>query len=156
MIEMLLSGLIGGILGALFVGIISWKISKKERKQNYYLGLINLISNHNWKLKENNLNPGLKITSVPIDISIICYQHLNLLFYAWLNKSIIEMDGSIKGWKNWVDEIFSGAISTGNNQYKECYKSILTNKDLYPDDFIEWLNSEMKFSVKALEDGKQK
>ena len=144
-----ISGIFGALVGALVGAWIVWKTSSKAQKQAYYGGLINYLGTHNWNLVSQKLNPGLPITNIPLEISVVCYQHLNLLFYLWLNRDIVEKDGSIKAWKNWANGIIEGAKVSGNNHFRECYHDIFSHKDLYPDEFYTWLNDKLSLSSTA-------
>lgn len=143
MTESLISGIIGVIIGAATV----LYVSNLNRKQHYYINLVKSISEHNWKLLENNIDPGLKITNISLDKRIICYQHLNIFLLAWLNKKIITKDNSLSGWKNWAEKIVEGAKIENNKDFSYAYRDILTSGDLYPKDFINWLKEDMGLSA---------
>jgi hypothetical protein len=139
--------LIGGLVGAVLGIIAALNIAQQNRQQQYYINWIKSISEHNWKLLEHKLDPGLAITEVGLNPRVVCYQHLNLLLLAWLHKKTIKKDGSLKGWKNWAADIVDGAKLKKNAQISSAYHYILTNRDLYPDAFISWLNEEMQLSA---------
>ena len=50
MIDILLSGVIGGVLGT----ITGLYVAQRNRQQQYYINWIKSSSEHNWKLLENN------------------------------------------------------------------------------------------------------
>ena len=145
----LILGVFSGIVGAVFTGVIAWFIANRNSKQRYYDSLMKLIEQHNWNLKAHSLDTGLNVKDVKPDVSIVCYQHLNILFYAWLNKSIIEKDGSLEGWKNWANEIVNGASKSDRSEFRACYRQILTHGDIYPKAYLSWLDSELGLSIKA-------
>lgn len=102
-------GFIGTLLGAGITAFIAWLTSQNTGKQQYYNEWIKKISNHNWNLLNNKVDPGLDISpNNQLSINVLCYEHLNLLLFAWLNKSIIKKDKTEKGWQNWVEEIKKG------------------------------------------------
>lgn len=143
------AGIIGGILGSIITGIVMWFVAQRQRKQTYYNSLIKLFEKHNWNILSQKLDPGIDILNVSPGISTVCYQHLNLFLYAWLNKSIIEKDKTLKGWKNWSKAIVDGAKKKEREEYRKCYRQILTHGDLYPSEFITWLENELGISAKA-------
>jgi len=147
--DIILSGIFGGLVGSLVIAIVTLHIARKNTREKYYTGLIERIEQHNWKSYENKLDPGLGITQVKPEVKIICYQHLNLLLYAYFHKDVIAKDKSIQGWKNWAESIVEGAKEQRHGQFSRCYHEILTNGDLYPSDFLNWLKKEIKLSAKA-------
>lgn len=151
MTETLLSGLIGGFIAAFITGFISWRIHINQNKSNYYDGLMKLLSNHNWRLSQNQDKPGLILTDVPVDVATICYQHLNILFYAWVNLKIIKKDKSIEGWKNWTKILQSNLHSDIYLTHRNCFVEIFKKSDLYPSDFIKWLRDEHSLSLENLQ-----
>ncbi len=142
----------GGLIGATLTGLIAWIIANRKTKQNYYNSLIKIIEQHNWNLKAHNLDSGLSVKSVDQNVSIVCHQHLNILFYAWLNRSIIEKDGSLGGWKNWTNEIVNGAEKPERKEFRDCYRQILVHGELYPKAFLIWLDQELGISPKAFKE----
>ena len=143
MIEYIFSGIFGGLIGAATVLFIS----NNERKQHYYIDFVKSISEHNWKLLENKIDPGLKVTNINLEKRVVCYQHLNIFLLAWLNKKIIIKDKSLSGWKNWAKNIVEGAKIERNKDFSYAYRDILTDGDLYPEDFIKWLKTDMELSA---------
>ena len=140
--------MLGGILGVAISALVAIFIAKYQRKQSYYTNLIKIFETHNWSLMEYQLDSGITVNDIDNKVAIVCYQHLNILFFAWLNKSIIEKDASLNGWKNWVTAIIEGANEPNRNSFNRCYRQILTHGDLYPKEFIKWLDSELELSAK--------
>ena len=140
-------GISGVIIGAIITGATAWYIAQKNSKQNYYNSLIKLFEQHNWNIINNKLEVGFDVHNVDTKISIVCYQHVNLFFYAYLNKSIIENDGTLDGLKNWARKIMDGAKKPDREEFRKCYRQILTHGDLYPKDFITWLEKKLEFSA---------
>ena len=136
----------GAILGAIASAATNYFIFRRNRAQNYYSGLAKLISDHNWSLVKEKIDDGLVITGVDPKVAVVCYQHLNLLFYAWLHRDTVEADGSVRGWKNWAAAIVNGAKSADHDQYRIAYYEILRHGDLYPVAFRHWLQSTIGFS----------
>jgi hypothetical protein len=141
------AGALGAILGATVTGVVAWKVGTKMRRHSYYSTLLKLITDHNWNSLKEKVNAGLLITSVDQGTATICYQHINLLLYAWLHKDVIEKDGSLVGWKRWAKAIVDGAKRPGNEKYGHAYRDILDHGDLCPADFIAWLSAALEFSA---------
>lgn len=141
-----------GILGAL----VLYLVHKTNREQQLEIEWIKAISDHNWKLLQLKVDPGLLIVSeannpsseVPdvnfndpaqlndFKIRIVCYQHLNILWMAWRNG--LHHKGKKKpNILHWISEINKGIEN--NAKYGEIYKAIITNGDMYPEKFLEWL-----------------
>ena len=139
--------LISACVGAAVSLAVSLAVAHGNRRHAYYDRLISGISEHNWKLLSNNLKPGLPVTNISPDVSIVCYQHINLLFLVWLNRSYASRDGSMEGWKRWSNAIVKGSKLPENEEFKTCYRQVLTHGDLYPKKFIRWMSEDMKFSV---------
>lgn len=70
------------------------------------------------------------------------------IYSGWFHKNIIFKDKTIEGWKNWANSIVEGANKPGNEEFSRCYHDILTHGDLYPNDFLKWLDKEMGLSAK--------
>ena len=151
---LLLGGLIG-LFGSIVVALMAYFVGRRNRAQAYYGGLVGLISDHNWKCLTHDVRSGHTVVSKDDKVSTVCYQHLNLLFYAWLHKEVIGSDGSMDGWKNWVQAIVEGAHLSGNEAYRLSYAQILLHGDLYPGKFREWLRKEMNLYAERF-DGHQK
>src|SRR3954447_2477008 len=100
----LVSGLCGAIIGA----TVSWLVSRRTRKQNFYIALIKNVSDHNWSSLKEQIHSGLCVSAEESKVLTLCYQHINLLFFAWLHKDIITKDGSLEGWKRWAQSIILG------------------------------------------------
>ncbi|WP_075342280.1 hypothetical protein [Tenacibaculum agarivorans] len=145
----ILLAVLGGLMGAIITGIVSYIIANRNTKKSYYNSLIKLIEQHNWNLKIHNLDSGLSVKNVDQNVSIVCYQHLNILFHVWLNKKIVKKDGTLEGWKNWAKEIVSSSKKTERKEFRDCYRQILVHGDIYPKIFLVWLDQELGISSKA-------
>jgi len=139
--------LVSACVGALVSLVVSLFIARGNRKHAYYDRLISAMAEHNWNLYSNNLRSGLPVVNISPDVSIVCYQHINLLFLVWLNRYYAKSDGSMHGWQRWCGAIVNGSKLPENKETKDCYRQILTHGDLYPKMFIQWLSDEMNFSV---------
>jgi len=142
-IAILISAGVGATV-SLFVSVF---VARGNRKHAYYDKLISTISDHNWSLLTNSLSPGLPVTNISRETSIVCYQHINLLFLIWLNRTYAKRDGTMKGWKRWADAVVKGSKLPENKCFRDCYRQILSHGDGYPNLFITWLANEMSFSV---------
>lgn len=96
----------------------------------------------------------MPVTNSSLGVAVVCYQHLNLIFYAWLHKTIISKDGSLDGWKRWTTAIIQGAAQPENAEYASAYRDILGHGDLFPKAYIAWLGEELgmtadKFSKRS-------
>lgn len=151
-----IAAILGGIAGAVVSGAVAIFVALRQRKQTYYSNLIKFFEAHNWKLLEHKLDPGITVNAEENKVSVVCYQHLNLLFFAWQNRSIIKRDGSLDGWKNWVAAISDGANEEGRETFNSCYRQILNHGDLYPKEFINWLEEKLEFSVKCFPEVRSK
>lgn len=146
----------GGVVGALLTILGAIFVAQAQRKQSYYSDLIKLFGAHNWNLLQHDLDSGITVRDVEDKVAVVCYQHLNILLFVWLNKSVVENDGSLKGWRNWTDAIVKGANELDRKSFKSCYRQILTHGDLYPEKFIIWLETKLKFSVKRFPEADNK
>ena len=140
---------IGTLIAVTSAGAIALFVYRKNRKQNYYIGLVKLFGDHNWNLVGHKLSDGLPITGAESNIVIVCQQHLNLLFYAWLHLETIEADGSLGGWRRWASAIVEGAKLPENDQHRQAYFDILSHGDLYPQAFRDWLGQSLGLCVEA-------
>jgi hypothetical protein len=140
---------VGAVIGATASAAMNYFIFRLNRAQNYYSGLAKMISDHNWSLVKEDVDDGLVITGVDRKVAIVCYQHLNILFYAWLHRHTIETDGSMKGWRNWATAIVNGAKTPDHKQHCIAYFQILCHGDLYPAAFLQWLESTLGLSKDA-------
>ena len=141
---------ISGLSGAIITSVIAWYLGSKTSQEKYYDSLVKLLEHHNWNMKLHGLDSGLTVKNVDPKVSVVCYQHLNILLYVWLNRKIAVKDGSMKGWKNWADEILRSCDKVEKSEYRTCYRQILTHGDIYPERFIQWLDQELGLSVKNL------
>jgi hypothetical protein len=107
---------------------------------------IKAISEHNWRSLEYDLHSGLETRCEDAKIKISCYQHMNLIYMAWLHRKVVN-DNNLVDLKRWVKYIKYGANIEGNEEYSYCYFRILENKDMYPDDFIDWLKEKLNMSL---------
>jgi len=146
--DTVISAVYGGLAGALISSIISLIVAKNNRQFSYYENLVKLFEAHNWRILEHKLDSGLNVRTENNEIAVVCYQHLNLLFFVWLNRKTARKDGSLEGWKNWAEEIIQGASKTNRIQFRNCYRQILNHGDLYPKKFIYWLDEELSISAK--------
>jgi hypothetical protein len=112
--------------------------SRRDLRSEYYSTLLQRFENHNWNMLGHNLNAGHP-EKYDSKVSAVCFQHINMLFFAWLNLDVIQDDGSIDGWKRWVDSLVRGAQTKEFLNYGSCYRSILQSGDLYPQRFIDWM-----------------
>lgn len=139
--------IIGVLVGAAISGCVAYYLSKQTREQNYYMGLMKLMGDHNWGLVREKLSPGISVTNASLGVSVVCYQHINLMFYAWLHKTIVSKDGSLEGWKRWAAAIVDGASKPANSEYASAYRDILGHKDLWPSEFVTWLGEELRMTA---------
>lgn len=139
--------LIGACVGAVVSFAVSLSVAHGNRRHSYYDRLILTMSEHNWNLMLNGLKPGLPVTNISPGVSIVCYQHINLLFLVWLNRSYASRDGSMEGWRRWASAIKRGSKLPENEEFKACYRQILVHGDLYPAKFTRWLSDDMRFSA---------
>ena len=147
-----LGGLVGTVLSATVAGSLAYFIFRKNRTQNYYSGLLKFMGDHNWNMLRDKLHAGLPISTAETKVAVVCYQHLNLLFYAWLHRDTVDADGSLAGWKNWAKAIVDGAKLQGNEQYRIAYRDILKHGDLYPVEYRQWLRKTLGISEDAFTD----
>ncbi len=147
MSDTLIAGIYGGLLGSFIIGTAAWFVGARARRHSYYSTLLKLMGDHNWNCLSHKISAGLPICYVDDEIATLCYQHINLLFYAWVHRGIIKKDGSLRGWKRWAEAIVEGAKLTGNEKYSLAYRDILVHGDLYPDKFRDWLKKKLAFSA---------
>ena len=140
---------LAALVAATCASAVALFIFRRNRTQNCYVSLRKLISDHNVSLLREKIGDGLPISNVDPKVVIVCNQHLNLLFYAWLNRRTIEADGSLEGWKNWSSAIVAGAKLPNNEQYRAAYFDILSHGDLYPVAFRHWLDQSLHLSNTA-------
>ena len=141
------------IVGALLGALIIWVSQASNRRQQRNLEWIKAISDHNWKLLQHQIDPQSKASMAGEDefkIRVICYQHLNLFFMAWLNRGLCERNKFSLGLRNWAIEIKRWANK--NKIYAKTYADIFVSEDLYSKDFINWLENKMGLSAKAFKD----
>lgn len=138
----LLSGFCGAILGS----TMTWFVGVRGRRQNYYIALVRNLVDHNWSSLREKTGSGLGISTAQEKICTVCYQHINLLFFAWLHHDIIRRDGSLDGWKHWAQTIVVGAQCSENDCFRAAYCDILTHGDIYPVKFLEWLDKTLGMS----------
>jgi hypothetical protein len=84
-----------------------------------------------------------------------CYQNLNLLYLAWTSKGLICNGPLLKklNIKNWIDKVIINK-SQQNKAISDIYRNILINGDMYPIQFIKWLEEKFGVSAKNLLDQK--
>jgi hypothetical protein len=126
---------------------ITWLVGARARRHNYYSTLVKLMGDHNWNRLKAEVKSGLPVTFVDEGTATVCYQHINLLLYAWLHKDLLKKDKTLEGWKRWADAIVEGATRVGHEQYGYAYRDILVHGDVYPTAFIRWLKTELQFSA---------
>jgi len=143
-----MDNILSGIIGAFIGGGLLLLVERWNRRQQFYLNWFHAITEHNWKLAEYLLDSGLKFSDEHIKVRVVCYQHLNLLFLAWQNRKVIRCDGTIEGLKNFANLLIEGAKN--KKAFSGMYKEILEKRDLYPEDFISWLDNTLGISVKKL------
>ena len=119
--------------------------AKAEARYNFYTDILQRMERHNWSLMQFDLSPGFDIGG-DNRTAVVCLQHLNLLFFVWINRETISADSDMDGWRNWVGNIVKGGSEAEFREYGVCYKKILNNGDLYPKEFIEWLSKELNLS----------
>ena len=141
----LYSGIVGAIAGAFIAAAATWYLTTRKIRQDYYINLVSLFADNN--AQTSGSSNGLLISDVDSKVALVCYNHLNILLYVYFHRSIVTKDKTLDGWKNWTSEIIRGAQAEGNEEFRTCYRQILTSRDLYPKDFIAWLETKLDFSI---------
>ena len=145
--DSLVAAIYGGVLGAVVSGWIAWRMATKARSHNYYSTLLKLMTDHNWNCLKAGLRSGLAVTFADEKINTLCYQHMNLMLFAWLHREIIASDGTLEGWKCWARAIVEDANREKNLMYGYAYRDILVHGDIYPPTFIAWLKTVLGLSA---------
>ena len=140
--------LVSGLFGALFGSAITWFISVRGRRQNYYIALVRYIIDHNWSSLRESTGSGL-ISTVDDKVRTTCLQHINLLFFAWLHFDVIKRDGSVVCWKAYAMAIVAGSQARENGSFRAAYYETLTHSHIYPPKFLKWLDKRLGMSKES-------
>ena len=127
--ELLLVGVIG------LEGAAAFQHLRVSARSEYCLKLADWLQEHNWRTLENKVSTGLT-NDQQIEVDVMCYQHMNLLFLAWLYEDVMPA-AWVNGWQNFGRMIAEGWGS--RPEFKERYRRIFAIRDVYPVEFLDWL-----------------
>jgi len=127
---------------------VAWVIARRAGHHAFYERLVDLFERNNRMILEKELDSGISVNDVPLEVRVICHQHLNLLFLVWLHKRTAKGKGLLGGWRRWARAIVEGANESEREPFRRGYRQILTHGDLYPAAFITWLDKEMGMAAR--------
>jgi len=139
---------------ALVVSVLSawythrrWKLDtgrvREMSRKDFLSKLSAQFMTHNWKFLEHWDNPGVRpgLTSTgginqqeAFGKRVVHLDHLNFLWQVYAHKELLNRD-DIDGFRSWARSWYTDAFDS--------LKIIFETGDLYPLDFVEWLQSEI-------------
>jgi len=154
----MLIAIIGAAVGiaSLVVSIKAIRISrdslaqtKSNKRLAMYQDLLDKFMFHNWKLFEHDISPQMpwaaSRTEEERKASMTIGDHLNFLFYIYLHaadsQEEILTESDLQGWKRWARTWLREVQQIP--QYETQFEIKLKSADLYPDDFLIWLDEEV-------------
>ena len=78
------------------------------------------------------------------ECGMLIFHHLNLLYKIYLNRSLLSSDEKI-GFERWKKDVFYEWILSDQELSKD-FVSIISRKDLLPDNFLSEIHSDDSYS----------
>lgn len=129
------------ILISILTAVISYLWSKKTTRSQYYQNLLDGFYSHNWKFIEHWDNEGIRprldttlnIESHKQDFGqrVVVFDHIYILWKVYCHKDVLSIY-DLESNKHWAQKWFEGSSIHLEN--------IFTDGDMFPLDFIDWLN----------------
>ena len=141
-----------GILATVIVNCFMIRISVKDlkqrgeeyikmAKQNAWENLFSAFDHINNYISTKGIrDPIYPKAKSDNDNFILVFYHMNLILRYWLNKELLT-DGEREGFERWINNSFLKWAEKKRN-IGEDLKKIIDSKDLYPDEFLDWLKDQ--------------